>query len=544
MSNFLGDQLSQRTGILGLRLWEIIALGVGVFTVLILFLLSLKLNALARSKSKKQQLPSYSFNMSIPAVSKDIKEVVNHTHADTHVVQQPPLYRLPSSVGIGINVDLDACGTENVLQKIPPTLVVRGHSLSTVDILDDEKEVVTFAYGGDTQLESKFRSVRSKTRPKLAKDEVHSSLESNTRAQKNARLHADDYASAITATEAGAGGESGDSSTLSIDQQWPGWGQRYSVEELEKATSHFAERNIVGKGGYGIVYRGLLPDASVVAVKHLLNVSRDQAEKEFRVEVEAIGRVRHKNLVGLLGYCAEGPHRMLVYEYVDNGNLDQWLHGPLGRSKPISWNVRMKIVLGTAKGLAYLHEDLEPKVVHRDVKSSNILLDSSWNAKVSDFGLAKLLGAGMSHVTTRVMGTFGYVAPEYASTGLLTESSDVYSFGVLMMEVVTGRDPVDYSRPAGEMNLVEWTKRMVGNKRWEEVVDPRLAEKPSGRALKRALLVALRCVDPDALHRPRMGHVVYMLEADDHTFHHVCKNSQGRGIAGSESFGQVNEPGG
>jgi serine/threonine protein kinase len=125
------------------------------------------------------------------------------------------------------------------------------------------------------------------------------------------------------------------------------------------------------------------------------------------VEVEAIGRVRHKNLVRLLGYCAEGAQRMLVYEYVNNGNLEQWLHGPLAKSNPLTWEARMRIVLGTAKALAYLHEALEPKVVHRDIKSSNILVDTSWNAKVSDFGLAKLLGSGRSHVTTRVMGTFG-----------------------------------------------------------------------------------------------------------------------------------------
>uniref|UniRef100_A0A453J1A3 non-specific serine/threonine protein kinase n=1 Tax=Aegilops tauschii subsp. strangulata TaxID=200361 RepID=A0A453J1A3_AEGTS len=167
-----------------------------------------------------------------------------------------------------------------------------------------------------------------------------------------------------------------------------------------------------------------------------------QAEKEFKVEVETIGRVRHKNLVRLLGYCVEGAYRMLVYEYVDNGNLDQWLHGEIGEESPLTWDMRMNIIIGTAKGLAYLHEGLEPKVVHRDVKSSNILIDKQWNAKVSDFGLAKLLCSEESYVTTRVMGTFGYVAPEYASTGMLTERSDVYSFGVLLMEIITGRSPV------------------------------------------------------------------------------------------------------
>ncbi|XP_074351590.1 putative receptor-like serine/threonine-protein kinase At4g34500 [Apium graveolens] len=144
-----------------------------------------------------------------------------------------------------------------------------------------------------------------------------------------------------------------------------------------------------------------------------------QAEREFKVEVEAIGKVRHKNLVGLIGYCVEGSQRLLVYEYVDNGNLEQWLHGDVGPISPLSWEIRMKIAIGAAKGLAYLHEGLEPKVVHRDVKSNNILMDRKWNPKVLDFGFAKLLGFEISHVTTRVIGTFRYISLDYASTGML-----------------------------------------------------------------------------------------------------------------------------
>ncbi|XP_028770400.1 probable serine/threonine-protein kinase At1g01540 [Neltuma alba] len=296
-----------------------------------------------------------------------------------------------------------------------------------------------------------------------------------------------------------------------------GWGRWYTLRELEAATNNLCEENVIGEGGYGIVYHGVLGDGTRVAVKNLLN-NKGQAEKEFKVEVEAIGRVRHKNLVRLLGYCVEGAYRMLVYEYVDNGNLEQWLHGDVGTVSPLTWDIRMNIILGTAKGLAYLHEGLEPKVVHRDVKSSNILLNRQWNPKVSDFGLAKLLCSERSYVTTRVMGTFGYVAPEYACTGMLTEKSDVYSFGILIMEIITGRSPVDYSRPQGEVNLVEWLKAMVGNRKSEEVVDPKLPEMPSSKALKRALLVALRCVDPDATKRPKMGHVIHMFEADDLLF--------------------------
>lgn len=293
-----------------------------------------------------------------------------------------------------------------------------------------------------------------------------------------------------------------------------GWGHWFTLRELEMATGMFTDDNVIGEGGYGIVYHGVLPDKTQIAVKNLLN-NRGQAEREFKVEVEAIGRVRHKNLVRLLGYCAEGAHRMLVYEYVDNGNLEQWLHGDVGPQSPLTWKIRMNIILGTANGLMYLHEGLEPKVVHRDVKSSNILLDTQWNPKVSDFGLAKLLGSERSYVTTRVMGTFGYVAPEYASTGMLNERSDVYSFGILIMEIISGRNPVDYNRPPGEVNLVEWLKVMVSNRNSEGVLDPKMAEKPTSRTLKKALLVALRCVDPEAQKRPKMGQVINMLEAED-----------------------------
>ncbi|KAK4754110.1 hypothetical protein SAY87_002214 [Trapa incisa] len=293
-----------------------------------------------------------------------------------------------------------------------------------------------------------------------------------------------------------------------------GWGHWYTLRELEDCTNGFSDENVIGEGGYGIVYYGVLVDKTQVAVKNLLN-NRGQAEREFKVEVEAIGRVRHKNLVRLLGYCAEGAHRMLVYEYVNNGNLEQWLHGDVGPKSPLTWEIRMKIIIGTAKGLTYLHEGLEPKVVHRDIKSSNILLDKQWNAKVSDFGLAKLLCSDSSYITTRVMGTFGYVSPEYASTGMLNERSDVYSFGILIMEIISGRNPVDYSRPSEEVNLVDWLKKLVTEKNPEGVLDPKLPEKPASRSLKRLLLVALRCVDPAAQKRPKMGHVVHMLEAEE-----------------------------
>ncbi|KVI02682.1 Protein kinase, catalytic domain-containing protein [Cynara cardunculus var. scolymus] len=212
-----------------------------------------------------------------------------------------------------------------------------------------------------------------------------------------------------------------------------------------------------------------------------------QAEKEFEVEVEAIGRVRHKNLLRLLGYCAEGAHRILVYEYVNNGNLEQWVHGDVGPCSPLTWEIRMKIIIGIAK--------------------ANILLDKSWNPKVSDFGLAKLLGADRSYITTRVMGTLG--------TGMVNERSDVYSFGILFMELISGRYPVDYKRPKEEVHLVDWLKKMVNEKCPEKVLDPKMIEKPSSSIVKRVLLVALRCVDSNSEKRPKIGHVVHMLESQD-----------------------------
>ncbi|KAE8678037.1 putative receptor-like protein kinase [Hibiscus syriacus] len=224
-----------------------------------------------------------------------------------------------------------------------------------------------------------------------------------------------------------------------------GWGHWFTLTDLELATNRFSKENVLGERGHGVVYRGKLINGTPVAVKKIFNLG--QAEKEFRVEVEAIRHVRHKNLVRLLGYCIEGTHRMLVYEYVNNGNLEQWLHGDMRQHRYLTWEARIKILLGTAKALTYLHEAIEPKVVHRDIKSSNILIDDDFNAKVSDFGLAK------------------YVAPEYANTGLLNEKSDVYSFGVVLLEAITGRDP--WITAVLPRRLI-W--RLAENDRWKQEV--------------------------------------------------------------------------
>ncbi|XP_057847488.2 probable serine/threonine-protein kinase At1g01540 [Cryptomeria japonica] len=493
-TGFLNNELSKKTMILGLRLWVVIGIGVGAFIVLILCCLSIWLTSRRKSRRMPEKYPSRAM---IPKVSKEIQEVRVDALQSSHHHHN---------------------GTTNAKDDMEKAMVVHmGYGQRANPIYD-------------TQRVNNTRAANRK----------HSTLGDEIVGRAQHRHHA--RAGAGPAEErheicvevgkdhriinppekpsSHGSGETRSSETLSPavpEVSHLGWGHWYTLRELEIATNCLSDDSVIGEGGYGIVYRGVLADGTCVAVKNLLN-NRGQAEKEFRVEVEAIGRVRHKNLVRLLGYCAEGAYRMLVYEFVDNGNLEQWLHGDVGPYSPLTWDIRMKIILGTAKGLAYLHEGLEPKVVHRDVKSSNILLDRQWNSKVSDFGLAKLLGSERSYVTTRVMGTFGYVAPEYASTGMLNERSDVYSFGVLIMEIITGRNPVDYGRPPDEINLVDWLKTMVGNRRSDEVIDPKMEVKPSSRALKRGLLVALRCVDPDSQKRPKMGHVIHMLEADEYPF--------------------------
>uniref|UniRef100_A0A1D1ZAC7 non-specific serine/threonine protein kinase n=1 Tax=Anthurium amnicola TaxID=1678845 RepID=A0A1D1ZAC7_9ARAE len=470
-SSSSNDGLSKRTFIFGLRLWVIVGICVGASFVLLLFLISLwfvsRRNRSPSRRSHQQQqqqhhLSEAAHKPTIPIVTKEIQEI----RVDPSLSSEPkPLAQ--------------------ILQAPPPEPEPRAPS--------KERPAVT------VEEESPLGAPR-----------IHIELGKDHR---------------VTYPERGSGGggssngsgehRSGDQVPMAVPEvSHLGWGHWYTLRELEEATGGFADDNVIGEGGYGIVYHGVLENNTQVAVKNLLN-NRGQAEKEFKVEVEAIGRVRHKNLVRLLGYCAEGAHRMLVYEYVDNGNLEQWLYGDVGPTSPLTWEIRMNIILGTAKGLMYLHEGLEPKVVHRDIKSSNILLDKQWNPKVSDFGLAKLLGSERSYVTTRVMGTFGYVAPEYAGTGMLNERSDVYSFGILIMEIISGRRPVDYSRPPGEVSLVDWLKVMVSNRNSEGVLDPKMSEKPSSRPLKKALLVALRCVDPDSQKRPKMGHVIHMLEVDD-----------------------------
>ncbi|KAJ6955857.1 proline-rich receptor-like protein kinase PERK15 isoform X2 [Populus alba x Populus x berolinensis] len=231
-----------------------------------------------------------------------------------------------------------------------------------------------------------------------------------------------------------------------------------AYEELKEATNNFESASILGEGGFGRVFKGVLSDGTAVAIKRLTSGGQ-QGGKEFLVEVEMLSRLHHRNLVKLVGYYSsrDSSQNLLCYELVPNGSLEAWLHGPLGANCPLDWDTRMKIALDAARGLAYLHEDSQPCVIHRDFKASNILLEKNFHAKVSDFGLAKQAPEGRAnYLSTRVMGTFGYVAPEYAMTGHLLVKSDVYSYGVVLLELLTGRMPVDMSQPSGQENLVTW----------------------------------------------------------------------------------------
>ncbi|KAH0697531.1 hypothetical protein KY290_016221 [Solanum tuberosum] len=291
----------------------------------------------------------------------------------------------------------------------------------------------------------------------------------------------------------------------------------FTYEELSEATNGFSPDSVLGEGGFGCVYKGVLNDGREVAVKQLKSGS-GQGEREFRAEVEIISRVHHRHLVSLVGYCISEQQRLLVYDYVPNDTLDYHLHGK--GMQTMDWATRVKVAAGAARGLAYLHEDCHPRIIHRDIKTSNILLDINFEAQVADFGLARLAGdASSTHVTTRVMGTFGYLAPEYASSGKLTEKSDVYSYGVVLLELITGRKPVDQSQPLGDESLVEWARPLLAQaletENFENVVDPRLGNNFVAGEMFRMIEAAAACVRHSGSKRPRMSQVVRALDSMD-----------------------------
>ncbi|PSR85154.1 Serine/threonine-protein kinase [Actinidia chinensis var. chinensis] len=289
--------------------------------------------------------------------------------------------------------------------------------------------------------------------------------------------------------------------------------QTFTFRELAAATKNFRPECLLGEGGFGHVYRGQLESTGqAVAVKQL-DRNGLQGNREFLVEVLMLSLLHHPNLVNLIGYCADGDQRLLVYEFMPLGSLEDHLHDIPPNKGPLDWDTRMKIAAGAAKGLEYLHDKANPPVIYRDLKSSNILLDEGYHPKLSDFGLAKLGPVGdKTHVSTRVMGTYGYCAPEYAMTGQLTLKSDVYSFGVVFLEIITGRKAIDNNRAAGENNLVAWARPLFKDRRkFPKMADPLLQGRYPIRGLYQALAVAAMCLQEQAATRPLIGDVVTAL---------------------------------
>ncbi|KAH0469068.1 hypothetical protein IEQ34_002300 [Dendrobium chrysotoxum] len=296
----------------------------------------------------------------------------------------------------------------------------------------------------------------------------------------------------------------------------------FAFSELKTATRNFRPDSVLGEGGFGSVFKGWIDENTfapakpgtgiVIAVKRL-NQEGVQGHKEWLAEVNYLGQLYHPNLVKLIGYCLEDEHRLLVYEFMTRGSLENHLFRRGSYFQPLSWNLRIKVALGAAKGLAFLHS-AETKVIYRDFKTSNVLLDSSYNAKLSDFGLAKDGPTGdKSHVSTRVMGTYGYAAPEYLATGHLTTKSDVYSFGVVLLEMLSGRRAIDKNRPSGEHNLIEWARPYLSNKRKIfRILDNRLNGDYSLGGAQKVAMLALQCLSTEAKFRPSMNQVVSALE--------------------------------
>ncbi|KAK7335431.1 hypothetical protein VNO80_27271 [Phaseolus coccineus] len=291
--------------------------------------------------------------------------------------------------------------------------------------------------------------------------------------------------------------------------------QVFTFKQLHSATGGFSKSNVIGHGGFGLVYRGVLNNGRKVAIKFMDQAGK-QGEEEFKVEVELLRRLHSPYLLALLGYCSDSNHKLLVYEFMANGGLQEHLY-PVSNSiiTPIKldWETRLRIALEAAKGLEYLHEHVSPPVIHRDFKSSNILLDKKFHAKVSDFGLAKLgPDRAGGHVSTRVLGTQGYVAPEYALTGHLTTKSDVYSYGVVLLELLTGRVPVDMKRPPGEGVLVSWALPLLTDReKVVKIMDLSLEGQYSMKEVVQVAAIAAMCVQPEADYRPLMADVVQSL---------------------------------
>eukprot|EP00253_Pinus_taeda_P021937 PITA_21937 len=283
----------------------------------------------------------------------------------------------------------------------------------------------------------------------------------------------------------------------------------FDYEVMREATGNFNRNNMVGKGGFGEVYKGTLPDGRDVAVKKLYGRQTAQAAAEFLTEVKLLTSVRHRNLVRLLGCCTRGHDRLLIYEIMSNNSLDKHLFGEI--RNVLSWENRLKIIVGTARGLVYLHEDSNMRIIHRDIKCGNILLDDRFHPKIADFGMARFFTEGDTSVSKKLAGTIGYIAPEYAAHGQLTEKADVYSYGIVVLEIVSGRKAVDARLDATMQILLQWAWNQLQLDQVLDIVDLSLeGHYPREQAL-RLIKLALLCTQDQWLLRPAMSKVLWML---------------------------------
>lgn len=290
----------------------------------------------------------------------------------------------------------------------------------------------------------------------------------------------------------------------------PRW---FGYAELEHATGGFSRANFLAEGGFGSVHRGVLPDGQAIAVKQHRLASSSQGDVEFCSEVEVLSCAQHRNVVMLIGFCVEGKRRLLVYEYICNRSLDTHLYGR--HKETLGWAARQKIAVGAARGLRYLHEECRVGcIIHRDMRPNNILVTHDFEPLVGDFGLARWQPDGDMGVDTRVIGTFGYLAPEYAQSGQITEKADVYSFGVVLVELVTGRKAVDINRPKGQQFLTEWARPLLEEHAIDDLIDPRLEDRFCENEVYCMLHAANLCIRRDPHSRPRMSHVLRILEGD------------------------------
>ncbi|XP_073004439.1 probable protein kinase At2g41970 [Typha latifolia] len=291
-----------------------------------------------------------------------------------------------------------------------------------------------------------------------------------------------------------------------------------SLAELKRMTNNFGEKALIGEGSYGRVFDATLSSGQHAAIKKLDPAVSQEPDSDFTAQLAMVSKLKSEYFVELLGFCLEESNRILVYQFATKGSLHDTLHGRKGvqGAEPgpaLSWNQRVKIAYGAARGLEYLHEKVQPPVVHRDVRSSNILLFDDYNSKIADFNLTNQSPDSAARLhSTRVLGTFGYHAPEYAMTGQLTQKSDVYSFGVILLELLTGRKPVDHTMPKGQQSLVTWATPRLSEDKVKQCVDPKLNNDYPPKAVAKLAAVAALCVQYEADFRPNMTIVVKALQ--------------------------------